>query len=127
MAYLALAHWPNASVSGALERVPSSFIFWNAGLSLSDVADRLGKEHRLKAVGRIDPGKLQYQILTDTQASGPVDLENYTIEHKNGQWIRAAGFRRYDVLRVAFMTSKYPSSLIRVRRSDGNHVRCSGR
>ena len=31
------------------------------GLSLADVADRLGKEHRLKAVGRIDRDVLQYQ------------------------------------------------------------------
>ncbi len=37
-----------------------------AGLSLADVADRLGKEHRLKAVGRMDRGTLQYQVLADT-------------------------------------------------------------
>ena len=28
-------HWPNDSVSGAFEVVPSSFIFWKAGLSFS--------------------------------------------------------------------------------------------
>ena len=33
-----------------------------AGLSIADVADRLGKEHRLKAVGRLDRGTLQYQV-----------------------------------------------------------------
>ena len=47
-----------------------------AGLSIADVADRLGKEHRLKAVGRIDRGTLQYQVLANTQAADPLDLEN---------------------------------------------------
>ena len=35
MATFAFFHWPKASVSGALECVPSSFIFWNAGDSAS--------------------------------------------------------------------------------------------
>ncbi len=39
-----------------------------AGLSIADVADRLGREHRLKAVGRIDRDTLQYQVLVDSQA-----------------------------------------------------------
>ena len=32
---MAFFHWPNASVSGALEWVPSAFIFRKAGLSES--------------------------------------------------------------------------------------------
>jgi len=59
-----------------------------AGLSISDVADRLGKEHRLKAVGRIDQGTLQYQVLVDSQAMDPADLEYRVIGEKNGQPIR---------------------------------------
>ena len=59
-----------------------------AGLSISDVADRLGKEHRLKAVGRLDRGTLQYQVLTDTQVTKPLDLEDVVIADKNGQSIR---------------------------------------
>ena len=35
MAHLALLHWPNASLSGAFDWVPSSFIFTKAGLSES--------------------------------------------------------------------------------------------
>ena len=62
-----------------------------AGLSLADVADRLGKEHRLKAVGRIDRGTLQYQVLTNTQATSPLDLEDRVVAHKNGQSIRVEG------------------------------------
>ena len=50
-----------------------------AGLSIADVADRLGKEHRLKAVGRLDREVLQYQVLADTLATDPLDLENRVI------------------------------------------------
>ncbi len=45
-----------------------------AGLSIADVADRVGKEHRLKAVGRLDRDVLQYQVLADTQATDPLEL-----------------------------------------------------
>lgn len=59
-----------------------------ANLSLFDVADRLNKEHRLKAVGRLDRESLQYQVLTDTLATDPLDIENLVIADKNGQPIR---------------------------------------
>ncbi len=59
-----------------------------AGLSISDIADRLGKEHRLKAVGRLDRGTLQYQVLTDSLATNPIELEDRVILEKNGQAIR---------------------------------------
>ncbi len=59
-----------------------------ANLSIADVADRLGKEHRLKAVGRLDRENLQYQVLSDTLATDPLDLENVVITEKNGQAIR---------------------------------------
>ncbi len=59
-----------------------------SGLSISDVADRLGREHRLKAVGRIDRDSLQYQVLVDSQAINPSELEYRVISQKNGQPIR---------------------------------------
>ncbi len=59
-----------------------------ANLSIADVADRLGREHRLKAVGRLDQGILQYQVLADTVADAPLDLENVVIVEKNGQPLR---------------------------------------
>ena len=59
-----------------------------AELSIADVADRLGKEHRLKAVGRLDRDVLQYQVLADTLAADPLELEDRVIVHKNGQSIR---------------------------------------
>ena len=68
-----------------------------AGLSISDVADRLGKEHRLKAVGRLDRGTLQYQVLTDTQVTQPLDLEDVVIADKNGQSIRLRDLGRVTV------------------------------
>ena len=52
------------------------------------MADRLNKEHRLKAVGRLDRGALQYQVLTDTLATSPTDLEDVVIAEKNGQSVR---------------------------------------
>ena len=44
------------------------------GLSITDVADRITKDHQLKAVGRLDRGATQFQVLTDSQASDPDEL-----------------------------------------------------
>ncbi|HMB07842.1 MAG TPA: efflux RND transporter permease subunit [Isosphaeraceae bacterium] len=68
-----------------------------AGLSIADVADRLGKEHRLKAVGRLDREVLQYQVLADTLAIDPSDLEDRVIATKNGQEIRLRDLGRVMV------------------------------
>lgn len=68
-----------------------------AGLSLSDVADRIGKEHRLKAVGRIDRGTLQYQVLADSLATDPLDLEDLVVVEKAGQLLRLRDLGRVTV------------------------------
>ena len=68
-----------------------------ANLSISDVADRLNKEHRLKAVGRLDRGALQYQVLSDTLATDPLDLDNVVIAEKNGQSIRIQDIGRVTI------------------------------
>ena len=68
-----------------------------AGLSIADVADRLGKEHRLKAVGRLDREMLQYQVLADTLATDPLDLEDRVIVQKNGQSIRLRDLGRITI------------------------------
>jgi len=65
-----------------------------AGLSISDIADRIGRQHLLKAVGRIDPHTLQYQVLTDTQATDPSDLEDVVVAERNGQEIRVQDIGR---------------------------------
>ena len=69
----------------------------SANLSIADLADRLSKEHRLKAVGRLDRGALQYQVLSDTQATDPLDLENVVIAEKNGQAIRIRDLGRVTI------------------------------
>ena len=68
-----------------------------ANLSIADVADRLSKEHRLKAVGRLDRGTLQYQVLADTLATDPLDLEDRVIAEKNGQSIRLRDLGRVTI------------------------------
>jgi CzcA family heavy metal efflux pump len=68
-----------------------------ANLSISDVSDRLGREHRLKAVGRLDRGALQYQVLSDTQAADPFDLEDVVIAEKNEQPIRLRDLGRVAI------------------------------
>ncbi len=65
-----------------------------ANLSIADVADRLGREHRLKAVGRLDQGTSNNLVLADTVANAPVDLEDVVIVEKNGQPLRVRDLGR---------------------------------
>jgi CzcA family heavy metal efflux pump len=60
------------------------------GLSIADVADRVGKDHRLRAVGRLDSGEQQIQVLVNSQAGEIRDLEQLALAHVNGQTIRVA-------------------------------------
>ncbi len=78
-----------------VEVEPSALVA--TGLSIADVADRLGKEHRLKAVGRIDRETLQYQVLVDSLAIDPADLEYRVISQKNGQPIRLSDIGRVTI------------------------------
>ena len=68
-----------------------------AGLSIAEVADLLGKQHRLKAVGRMDRGELQFQVLANTQAVDLADLETRVIAEKDGQAIRLCDLGRVCV------------------------------
>jgi CzcA family heavy metal efflux pump len=69
----------------------------SANLAISDIADRLSKEHRLKAVGRLDRGTLQYQVLADTLATDPLELEEVVIAERNGQSIRLRDLGRVTI------------------------------
>ncbi|MGO9107614.1 MAG: efflux RND transporter permease subunit, partial [Thermoguttaceae bacterium] len=51
----------------------------SAGLSIADVADRVGKDHGLRAVGRLDRGAQQFQVLLNSQADAPLDLERLVL------------------------------------------------
>jgi CzcA family heavy metal efflux pump len=57
------------------------------GLSITDVADHLAKDHQLKAVGRLDRGSTQFQVLSDSQATDPLDLADRVVAVKNDQSI----------------------------------------
>jgi CzcA family heavy metal efflux pump len=101
-----------------------------AGLSIADVADRLGKEHRLKAVGRLDRDVLQYQVLADTLATDPQDLENRVIAHRNGQAIRLRDLGRVavsheDRMMVIRSNGKNAVALTVFRRLGGNALAVS--
>ena len=76
------------------------------GLSIADVADRVGKDHRLRAVGRLDRGPQQFQVLVNSQAGAPVNLERLVLAHVNGQTIRVA-----DVGRVVISHEDRTSSI----------------
>lgn len=68
-----------------------------AGLSIAGVADRIRKEHRLRAVGRLDRGPLQYQVLANSLATDASQLEELVLAHKNGQPIRVCDVGRVVV------------------------------
>jgi CzcA family heavy metal efflux pump len=76
------------------------------GLSIADVADRVGKDHQLTAVGRLDRGTQQFQVLLNSQAGEPVDLEQLVLAHVNGQTIRVG-----DVGRVVISHEDRTSSI----------------
>jgi CzcA family heavy metal efflux pump len=102
----------------------------SANLSIADVADRLGKEHRLKAVGRLDRGTLQYQVLADTQAVNPLDLEAVVIAEKNGQSIRLKDLGRVmigheDRTKAIRSNGKDAVALTVFRRLGGNALAVS--
>src|ERR1700685_1719164 len=65
-----------------------------ANLSIADVADRLARGHRLKAGGRLEQERLQYQVLADTVAVAPVDLENLVIVERGGHPLRVCDLGR---------------------------------
>jgi CzcA family heavy metal efflux pump len=101
-----------------------------AGLSIADVADRLGKEHRMKAVGRLDRGTLQYQVLTNTQSVDLEDLENRVIAEKNGQAVRIRDLGRVAIAhadRTASISSDGKDSVAVTvfRRLKGNALNVS--
>src|SRR5262249_28281815 len=87
-------------------------------------------EHRLRAVGRLDRGTLQYQVLTDTQAVAPKDLEDVVVSEKNGQPIRVRDLGRVvitheDRLAATRSNGKDCVVLTVFRRMGGNIITVS--
>jgi multidrug efflux pump subunit AcrB len=56
-----------------------------AGLSAADLADQIGKAHRLQPVGRIEEPPYSFQIIINTQGENARDLEELVIGLKNNQ------------------------------------------
>ncbi len=59
-----------------------------AGLSAADLADQIGKTHRLEAVGRIERQPFAFQILVHNQADSARQVEDLVISTRLNQPIR---------------------------------------
>src|SRR5262245_29376349 len=59
-----------------------------AGLSAADLADQIGKAHRLQPVGRIEQQPLAFQILVNTQGETVRQIEELVIASKGSQPLR---------------------------------------
>ncbi len=59
-----------------------------AGLSAADLADQIGKAHRLESVGRIEKSPLAFQIVVNNQRESPRAIEELVIDTRGGQPIR---------------------------------------
>src|SRR5262249_23458408 len=56
-----------------------------AGLSAADLADQIGKAHRLETVGRIERQPFAFQVLVNNQVDSARQIEDLVISTKHGQ------------------------------------------
>ena len=61
-----------------------------AGLSAADLADEIGKVHRLEPVGRVERGPFAFQLVVDNQVKSAQDIADLRIKLKNGQSIQVS-------------------------------------
>ena len=66
-------------------------------LSLDELALRLGKSERLKAVGRIDRGRLQYQVMASTLSEHPEELEDLVVAGTPEEPLRLGSVARVSI------------------------------
>ena len=59
-----------------------------AGLSAADLADQIGKAHRLEPVGRIERQPLAFGVVVNNQGESAQQIEDLVIDTKGGQPIR---------------------------------------
>ena len=59
-----------------------------AGLSAADLADQIGKVHRLQPVGRIEEPPLAFQMIVNTQGVKAYDIGELVIATRNNQPLR---------------------------------------
>jgi multidrug efflux pump subunit AcrB len=59
-----------------------------AGMSAADLADQIGKKHRLVPVGRVETQPFAFQVLVNTQADNARQIEDLVLTTKSGQPLR---------------------------------------
>lgn len=70
----------------AVEARPNDLLA--AGLSAADLADQIGKSHRLSPVGRIERNPFAINIIVNTQGESAKSIEELIIATKNNQPLR---------------------------------------
>jgi multidrug efflux pump subunit AcrB len=59
-----------------------------AGLSAADLADQIGKAHRLEPVGRIERGSFAFQVVVNTQGETARAIEDLVVTARHNQPVR---------------------------------------
>jgi multidrug efflux pump subunit AcrB len=81
-----------ANVAGGdlreIEVLPRMTDLFAAGLSAADLADQIGKAHRLQPVGRVEARPYGWQFILNAQTEKARELEDLVIATKNGQVLR---------------------------------------
>jgi multidrug efflux pump subunit AcrB len=101
-----------------------------AGLSAADLADQIGKAHRLEPVGRIEQPPFAFQVIVNTQAQTARDIGELVISTKNNQPLRVHDVADVRVLHQDRTLSigyagKDAVVITIFRRLDGNTVNVS--
>jgi multidrug efflux pump subunit AcrB len=101
------------------------------GLSAADLADQIGKVHRLQPVGRIEqPGQFAFQLIVNNQGETPKTIEDLIISTKNNQPLRVKDVADVRVLHEDRLLSigfdnKDAVAISIFRRVGGNTVNIS--
>lgn len=69
-----------------------------ADLSAADLADQIGRAHRLQPVARLEESPLAFVIMVNTQAQKPEQIEDLVVSTKNGQPLRVRDVADVKVL-----------------------------
>lgn len=69
-----------------------------AGLSAADLADQIGKAHRLDPSGRIERPPLAFQVIVNTQGQNARDIASLVVSTKNNQPLRVRDLADVRVL-----------------------------
>jgi multidrug efflux pump subunit AcrB len=101
-----------------------------AGLSAADLADLIGKAHRLQPVGIIKRSPLEFQIKVDTQAEKAKQIADLVIAPRNGQPLRVSDVANVRILQQDRVLSigfegKDAVVITVFRRQGGNTVNIS--